>query len=195
MKRKVGITTVVVTLGLAVGIAEATIDQYAFSWDFGETTWFRFASTEWIGQDSPSDSWSADVENETTVLGLLDSDHQIHATSKTVDGQVVSMEYILTDVTGTLDLPNESGDWTITGYVRFSAPGEISGTSCRTSSFNVTFDSNYNAGNYSDSFTIPTLSGSGTQACGGWASELNSQFALGSSGAYLYFNKFTVEKI
>jgi hypothetical protein len=67
--------------------------------------------------------------------------------------------------------------------------------SCKTTSFNVSFSGNWNAGTDSSTFTIAALGGAGTQACGGHASTINSNFALGGAGAKLHFNKFSIEPV
>lgn len=186
-----GPTAAIMCVAFSTEIAFGGIDTYEFSWDHGETTWFRFANNEWVGQHSPADYWTADVEDDETIVGFLDSFSQTHSTAASVGGATVTMKLVIKDVAGTFDLLSDAADWTIEAVVRFRAQGQIT-SDCDTSSFLVTFDGDYNGGNYSDVFTIPALSGSSSQDCDGWYSALNSHFSLGSSGGYLYFNKFTV---
>ena len=104
-------------------------------------------------------------------------------------------KFVIEDVSGSVDFVAETAVWTVTGHVNFSATGLVSEGSCRTTSFTVEHDGSYNAETDSETFTIAALSGSGNQACGTYASTLNSMFALGGAGALLHFNKFSIEPI
>ena len=91
-----------------------------------------------------------------------------------------------------MNFSNATASWTITGHVAFSASGVVSEGSCKTSSFSVSFSGGYFSGTDSSTFTVPSLSGSGTQACSSHASTINSDLALGGAGAKLHFNKFVI---
>ncbi|MBZ0232482.1 MAG: hypothetical protein K8M05_09160 [Deltaproteobacteria bacterium] len=169
---------------------------YNFAWDTGETAFFKFASNEWIGQSNPPDSWDADVDANGDLTAFISAQNYAHNTAQTVGMSVtVKAKFVIEDVIGSVDFVNETSYWEITGHVRFSASGLVSEGSCRTTSFVVVFNGGWNAGTDSSTFTIPSLSGSGAQACSTYASELNSDFALGGAGAKLHFNKFRITAI
>jgi hypothetical protein len=126
------------------------------------------------------------------LTAFVSAQNYAHNTGYTIGLTAIKAKFVIEDVTGDVDLVNETSNWTITGHVRFSASGIISEGSCRTSTFNVSFSGGWNAGTDSSTFTIATLSGAGSQACGTYASTLNSYFALGGAGAKLHFNKFRI---
>lgn len=66
----------------------------------------------------------------------------------------------------------------------------ISTANCQTAAFTINVSGNW-GNTTSTSFTIPSLSGSGTGACNGLASSVNSAVGLGSSGATLTLYKFS----
>lgn len=181
-------------IGLSFGTARADT-TYRFSWDHGETTFFRFANNEWLAESTPPDSWDQDVDGSGNLTTFDTPSPQAHSTALSVSGVTVKAKFVIEDVTGSVNIGAFTSSWTFTGHVNFSASGVFSEGQCRTSSFTVSFSGNYDSGTDSSAFTIPSLSGSGSQLCGGASGTVNSHFSLGSSGGRLHFNKFSVTAI
>jgi hypothetical protein len=185
----------IVTLGALVllgGVASADT-TYHFLWDFGEDNFFQFASGDHLAQSSPADSWDSDVDASGNLTFFDGATNFAHSTTHSLGGTVVvKAKFVIENVTGSVNLTAHTASWTFTGHVNFSATGLVSEGSCRTTSFTVSYSNNYLADHASSTFTIAALSGSGTQACGGNAAQLNSWFSLGSGGAFVTINKFNI---
>jgi hypothetical protein len=192
----VGVFVAVALMVLTAGAARAD-NVYDFTWQSGETCFFKFASADCLAiTTTGSDYWEADVDDtnpSSAPITFFDSDAAaLHDTGYSIISSTLFAKFVITDVSGSIDFTDRTAAWTITGYVTFSASGYISQSSCKTSSFNVSFSGNYVNPTDSSAFNIPALSGSGTQACGGYSSSLNAAFSLGTSGAKLHFNKFDI---
>ncbi len=183
-------------LAMAGGVASADT-TYRFHWDHGETTFFKFASNDWLAESTNEDGWDSDVDGSGNLTAFDGDDSSVARTTPyTVGGSTLKAKFIIDDVTGTVNLTNFTASWTFSGRVAFSASGGVvSEGTCTTSSFNVSFSGNYGSGTDSSSFVVPMLSGTGTQACSTHASDINDDLALGGSGAKLHFNKFVIEAL
>jgi hypothetical protein len=181
-------------LALAGGTAFADT-TYHFAWPTTETTFFKFASNDWLAESSPADSWDSDVDGLGNLTVFDSTTSVAHTTPYNISGSNIHAKVVIEDVEGSVDFSTHTAVWTITAHVAFSASGFVSEGSCKTTSFDVDFSGDYVAPTDSSTFTIASLSGSGTQACGGHASTINSDFALGGAGAKIHFNKFQITAI
>jgi hypothetical protein len=192
----VGVLVAATMMAVTAGSAKADT-TYDFTWPGGETCFFKFASSTCLAIGSTTrDTWEADVDDSDpsdAPITVFDSANDyLHDTGDTIFASTLYAKFVITDVEGSVDFTDATAVWTFTGYVVFSASGYISQSSCKTSSFNVSFSGGYISPTDSSAFTIPSFSGSGTQACGGYYSGLNTTFDLGTSGAKLHFNKFVI---
>jgi hypothetical protein len=177
--------------GLLAGSAYAD-PTYTFSWDPGETSFFRFANGTSIPQSAVPDSWEGTINGAGALTGFGPGAPKLHNTPLLVSGSVVKMRFTVEGVTGSVNLVAETAVWTITGHVSFTNGGAVLEPSCTTSSFTVSFSGGYNSGTDSSLFKVPALNGAGTQACGGAAATINSTFSNGTTNSKLHFNKFTI---
>lgn len=162
----------------------------------GNYQFWTFASTEKLTSNSSA--------NPEFIDGFADSNgdffyntsfFDIYATTQTigVTGTPIEVQIVVSDVTGTVDFTTgDELDWQITAQLRFRATGlaNVQFSTCRTSTFTIDINGDFVDGINSTAFTIPALSGSGAGACNGHATEINLDFALGSSGASLFLNKW-----
>ena len=194
--RLAGVFVAVVMVCVTAGAAKADT-TYDFTWPGGESCFFKFTNGTCLTiGTSTRDTWEEEVNDSNpsdAIIDVFDSaiDYN-HDTGYTILASTLYAKFVITDVEGSIDFTNTTAVWTITGYVAFTASGYISPTSCKTSSFSVSFSGSYISPTDSSAFTIPALSGSGTQACNSYASGLNSTFSLGTSGSKLHFNKFDI---
>lgn len=164
-----------------------------FNWDTGESTFFKFSSGTWLAESSTPDGWDADLDSSDNITVFDSAIGIAHPTSFVLSGTTpLKAKIVFDDVSGSVDFGAQDAHFTITAHVAFSASGLVSEGSCKTSTFTISFAGHYWAGDDSSTFTVPTLSGSGSQACGGFASTINSDLSLGGSAALLHFNKFVI---
>jgi hypothetical protein len=189
-------TSLVAALGMTMGLAGAAYADttYHFQWDHGETHFFEFSSTEWLPEDiNNPDSWDADLNGFNGITAFDATNSVLHPTAQTFGGVTIQARVVIENVTGSVDFINTIGNWSLTAHVAFSATGNFTEGSCKTSSFTITLTSgDYNGGATSSAFTVPSLSGSGSQACSTHSAAVNTAFSLGGTNARLHFNKFTV---
>jgi hypothetical protein len=125
-------------------------------------------------------------------MGFVGSTMQAIPTNALVNSHTVSVRLVFTDVVGTTDLsgthPNIS--WAMTAKAQFvDATDGISTLNCQTGTFTISITGDW-GNTTSSAFTIPALSGSGSGACNGWSSAVNTALGLGTSGATLTLYKF-----
>ncbi|MDI3288139.1 hypothetical protein [Polyangium sp. 15x6] len=125
-------------------------------------------------------------------MGFVGSTMQAVPTDAFIGGNPISVRLLFTDVSGTTDLSGADPDinWTMTARAQFVEPvNGVTTLNCQTATFTI-----YVTGNWDDTtssaFTIPALSGSGSGACNGLSSVINTALGLGTNGATLSLYKF-----
>lgn len=109
-------------------------------------------------------------------------------TNETVNGHVLSIELLFTDVSGTTDLSGAMPDidWTMTAKAPFDDPADGASTfNGQTGTFTISISGDW-GDTTSSAFTIPALS----SGCSGLASDIDAALGLGKSGATLTLYKF-----
>ncbi len=165
--------------------------------DTGAYPFLQFASTEWI--DGSTEEFEAYVDGTGDVF-FNGATMPFALTAQTIGlyGTPIEVQLFITDVVGIVDLSSGTYfDWEITAQARFRATGMagVTSSNCRTGSFTIYVDGDWFNHAVSSSFTIPALSGAGAGACNGHSTEINLDFALGSSGALIDIHKWAGENI
>lgn len=166
--------------------------------DTGAYPFLRFASTEWI--DGSTEEFEAYVDSTGDVY-FNGATMPFTLTAQdlgSAGGAPLEVQLFISDVVGIVDLSSGTYfDWEITAQARFRSigAGGVTSANCRTGSFTIYVDGDWFNHAVSSSFTIPALSGAGTGACNGHSTEINLDFALGSSGALIDIHKWAGENI
>ena len=110
-------------------------------------------------------------------------------------GTPVQAKLNILGVTGSINLTTAwAFTWSITAQVEFRASAAgVTLANCITPSFSISISGDYHGSGgiaTSTPFTIPALSGSGTGACNGHATNINGDLLLGSAGATLQITKW-----
>jgi hypothetical protein len=145
-----------------------------------------------------SDSYFELYTQSDGTFGVIDAHTTSSATGEMVGGFGLNAQLIVDlangpGITGSIDGANETFDWTIEAYVKFTTPlnpGTV-GSTCRTPNFYIDIAGDYGSTDTftSDSFTIPAI----TSGCGTATNRttINTALALGSDGATLLFPKIS----
>lgn len=143
----------------------------------------------------PSSKFRADVDS-LGDMDFISSSTQYYPTSINILG-VVNVKLVISNVVGTTDCSNSTNgsqceiDWDVTASLWFDG-GIVSEASCQTSSFSILvtgeWDNTISAG-----FTIPDLTGSGSQTCSGLASFMSNYWDFDGGSATLSLYKYETD--
>ena len=182
---------------LSTGSAQANpIDNSGLNCTFkfdqnGSIPFLDFSNGKSATDLSTVNYFTADTDSAGN-MGFVGSTMQAVPTNALVNGHTVSVRLLFTDVVGTTDLSGTDAyiDWEMTAKAQFvDATDGISTVNCQTGTFTIYVTGDWDA-TTSSAFTIPALSGSGSGACNGWSSAVNTALGLGTSGATLTLYKF-----
>lgn len=141
---------------------------------------------------STSNFFTADTDSAGT-MSFVGSTMQAIPTDATLGGNPISVRLLFTDVVGTTDLSGADPDinWEMTAKAQFQETiNGITTVNCQTGMFTIYISGDW-GNTTSIDFTIPALSGSGSGACNGFSSSVNTALGLGTNGASLTLYKFS----
>lgn len=176
-------------------IAEADpVDNQGLANFFFDTSGdpFLTLSTKEVHSWAPS-AFTAFVESDGEMI--YDSHSMGHnATDLQFAGQDLLVQLDISDVVGYTDLSGADPyvDWEITARLRFSSAGGATISNCRTGYFTIFVTGDW-GDTVSSTFSVPSLTGSGSGACNGNSSAINTHFGLGSANATFALYKFSAE--